>query len=129
MKRDKKIETSNQQNIISKSTKITGDFNSDSDIRIDGVIEGNVVSTGKVVVGTEGKILGTLNCENAYFEGFFKGEMKINGILTLKSTATIEGEVVTQKLSVEPGAIFNVTCVMKSSVKDLKSDQKNQKTA
>lgn len=129
MKRDRNSDSNNYQNLIAKHTEITGDFNSKGDIRIDGIIEGNIKTTGKVVVGKEGRITGTLDCENAYFEGYFKGDMKVNGVLTLKSTANIEGVVVTEKLSVEPGANFNVTCTMKSTVKDLKGDQKTQKTA
>jgi cytoskeletal protein CcmA (bactofilin family) len=129
MKRDRNTEAANYQNIIAKKTQITGDFNSVGDIRIDGELKGNIKSTGKVVVGKDGKIEGTLDCENAHFEGFFSGEMKISGTLTLKKSAIIEGTVVTEKLAVEPGAEFNVTCTMKSSVKDLNSDKKTKKTA
>ncbi len=122
-------DTSAIQNIIAKKTQIIGDFVSEGDIRIDGIIEGNVITTGKVVVGLDGKITGTLESASAYFEGAFKGEMKIAGLLTLKSTAKIEGDVITEKLAVEPGAVFNVTCKMTSSVKDLQSGSKTQKTA
>ena len=55
--------------------------------------------------------------------------MKIAGLLTLKGTANIEGDVVTEKLAVEPGATFNVSCKMTSSVKELQSGGKTQKTA
>ena len=129
MKRDRNTDSNNYQNIIAKTTQITGDFNSTGDIRIDGELTGNIKSSGKVVVGKDGKIDGTLECENAHFEGSFKGEMKIYGTLTLKSTAIIEGSVITEKLAVEPGAVFNVTCTMKSTVKDLNGDQKTKKTA
>ena len=122
-------DTSAIQNIIAKKTQITGDFISEGDIRIDGIIEGNVKTTGKVVVGLDGKITGTLESTSAYFEGYFKGDMKIAGLLTLKSTAKIEGDVVTEKLAVEPGATFNVSCKMTSSVKELQSGGKTQKTA
>ena len=57
------------QNIIAKGTKIVGDFFSEGDLRVDGLIEGNVEASGKVVIGKEGEIKGTLKCSNAYFEG------------------------------------------------------------
>ena len=129
MKRDKKLDSSSIQNIISPSTRVKGDFSSNGYIRVDGYLEGTVKTSGKVVVGKEGQIVGTLNCSSAYFEGTFQGEMKIENTLTLKASAKIEGDVVTEKLMVEPGAIFNVSCVMKSTVKDLKGDAKTQKTA
>ncbi|AEH00912.1 polymer-forming cytoskeletal protein [Lacinutrix sp. 5H-3-7-4] len=117
------------QNLIAKGTKIVGSFVSEGDIRIDGVIEGDVKTPGKVVVGKTGEIKGSLESSNAYFEGKFSGNLNLSGTLTLKSTAFIEGDVVTQKLAVEPGATFNVSCVMKTTVKDLKSGSKTQKTA
>ena len=65
-----------------------------------------------MVVGKDGVIEGTLECANADFEGSFSGTLLVGGILTLKSTAVIDGDVTTQKLAVEPGASFNASCKM-----------------
>ncbi len=91
------------QNIISQGTKIVGDLTSEGDFRIDGVIEGNIKTTGKIVVGNSGFIKGTLQGTDAYFEGKFSGKLALSGTLTLKSSAHIEGEVIVGKLAVEPG--------------------------
>ncbi len=109
------------QNIISKGTKIVGDLISEGDLRIDGTIEGNLKTPGKVVVGKSGMIKGTLNGTDAHFEGKFSGKLNLSGTLTLKSSAHVEGEVVLGKLEVEPGATFNVTCTMKGAVKEIHS--------
>lgn len=129
MKNSKNQDQLSIQNIIAKGTKIVGDFFSEGDLRVDGTIEGNINTPGKVVVGKAGQIKGKLQCNNAYFEGQLSGSIELTGTLTLKESAHIEGEVVTQKLAVEPGATFNVTCVMKTTVKDLNGGSKNQKTA
>lgn len=116
------METSTQQNIIAKGTKIVGDVASQGPFRIDGTIEGNVKTSGKVVIGKTGFIKGTLQGENADFEGKFSGKLILSGTLSLKSTAHIEGEVHTSKLAVEPGATFNATCSMKGTVKALPNE-------
>ncbi|MGZ0015636.1 bactofilin family protein [Yeosuana sp. AK3] len=118
------------QNIVAQGTKINGDFNSEGDFRIDGQIEGNIKTTGKVVVGKSGYIKGSLQGTDAHFEGKFSGKLALSGTLTLKSTAHIEGEVVVGKLAVEPGATFNVTCVMKGTVKEMNKggQQREQET-
>ena len=113
------VEGLSTQNIISQGTKIVGDFNSEGDFRIDGTVEGNVKTSGKVFVGKSGSIRGTLQGTDAYFEGKFSGKLALSGTLTLMATANIEGEVVVGKLAVEPGANFNVTCVMKGAVKEI----------
>ncbi|WP_339916158.1 polymer-forming cytoskeletal protein [Yeosuana marina] len=132
-KKIKKMEeVTSSQNIISQGTKMVGDFNSEGDFRIDGTVEGNIKTTGKVVVGKSGFVKGSLEGTDAHFEGKFSGKLILSGTLTLKSTAFIEGEVVVGKLSVEPGATFNVTCVMKGTVKEMnksgEQQQQGQKT-
>lgn len=119
-------ELTSSQNIISKGTKIVGDLTSEGDLRIDGTIEGNLRTPGKVVVGKTGYIKGTLTGTDAHFEGKFSGKLSLSGTLSLKSTAHIEGEVVLGKLEVEPGATFNVTCAMKGAVKDFNSNSGQQ---
>ncbi len=123
------METTSSQNIIAQGTKIVGDITSQGPFRIDGAIEGNVKTPGKVVVGKSGYIKGTLQGENADFEGKFSGKLHLTGTLSLKSTAHIEGEVIIGKLAVEPGATFNATCSMKGAVKALSNDQRKQEEA
>ena len=116
------METSTQQNIIAQGTKIVGDIASEGPFRIDGTVEGNVKTSGKVVIGKSGLIKGTLQGENADFEGKFSGKLILSGTLSLKSTAHIEAHPHTSKLAVEPGATFNATCSMKGTVKALPNE-------
>ena len=129
-KKQQIIEGASSQNIIAQGTKIIGDFNSEGDFRIDGTIEGNIKTTGKVVVGKAGLIKGTLQGTDAYFEGKFSGKLDLSGTLTLKADAHMVGDVIVGKLSVEPGATFNVKCIMKGTVKEMNKsgEQQEQET-
>ncbi|CAH8282794.1 cytoskeletal protein CcmA (bactofilin family) [Mariniflexile fucanivorans] len=127
-KEKQSIEGLSSQNIISQGTKIVGDFTSEGDFRIDGTLEGNIKTSGKVVVGKSGFIKGTLQGTDAYFEGKFNGKLALSGTLTLKATANIDGEVVAGKLAVEPGANFNVTCIMKGTVKEMNKGGQEKST-
>jgi len=111
------IEPGTNQNRINAGTTLKGDISSEGFFRIDGVIEGNLTTPSKVVIGKSGRILGTLTCKDADIEGTFDGKLNVSGTLSLKSTARIEGEVETGKLAVEPGASFNASCSMKSATK------------
>lgn len=122
-------DATSQQNIISNSTTITGDIISEGAFRIDGTVEGNLKTPGKVVIGKKGYIKGTLEGVNADIEGKFSGKLLLSGTLSLKSTAKIDGDVIVGKLAVEPGANFNATCTMKGSVKELKGERKSEKSA
>lgn len=124
-------ETRGQSNRIGKSTHISGDVVSKADFRIDGKLEGSVETTGKIVIGANGVIIGKVICANADIEGKFQGELTVSNLLTLKSTAVIEGEVIVSKLSIDPGATFNATCAMKTGIKELNASEgkKTEKTA
>ena len=112
-------EMTSQQNTIAKGTTITGDIISDGDFRIEGSVQGNIKTPGKVVIGKTGIINGTLKSSNADIEGRFSGKLRLSDTLSLRSTAHVEGEVEVAKLAVEPGATFNATCVMKGALKEL----------
>jgi len=106
-------EIGGQPNRIEKNTKIKGDIVSEADFRIDGKLDGNVKTSGKVVIGKDGYIHGKVECVNADIEGSFNGELLVSDLLSLKSSAVIEGNVAVTKLAVEPGATFNASCTMK----------------
>ena len=122
------MDTSSQQNVIAQGTKIVGDIESKGPFRIDGTIQGNIKTDGKVVVGKSGNIKGTLQAINVDLEGQFSGKLILKGTLSLKSSARIEGEVQVNKLAVEPGASFNATCSM-GAVKALNNGEKTNKEA
>ncbi len=106
-------ELGGQPNRIEKNTKIKGEIVSEADFRIDGKLDGNLKTSGKVVIGKDGYIHGKVECVNADIEGNFNGELLVSELLSLKSAAVIEGTVFVSKLSVEPGATFNASCSMK----------------
>ena len=107
------------QNRIVQGTKIVGFVVSDGGFRVDGEIEGDITTQGKVVVGVTGKVKGTLTCDNADIEGVFEGKLIVKEILSLRSTANLQGDVFIGKLAVEPGATFNATCKMGSEPQKL----------
>lgn len=104
--------TSNALNSLVKGTKVEGTVSSESDIRIDGTIIGTLICKSKVIIGPTGAIEGDVQCENAVIEGRFEGNLKVNQLLTVKDTAEVHGDVNTNKLLVQSGATFNVTCRM-----------------
>ena len=117
--------TFSQQNTIAQGTTFNGDLISEGDFRIEGIVNGSLITSGKVVIGKTGSVEGVLTSENADVEGKFKGTLNVSDTLNLRSSAHIEGDVQIGKLSVEPGATFNASCLMKGSVKELKNETKD----
>ena len=99
-------------NLIGSGTTIQGDITSNGDVRIDGTLKGTLTSKGKVVVGTTGIVEGQVNCQNADISGTIKAKIVISELLTLKPSARLSGDIVTNKLAIEPGAVFSGSCSM-----------------
>jgi cytoskeletal protein CcmA (bactofilin family) len=119
-------------NIIRNGTEITGDITCKGDIRIDGKLVGNLVSEGKVVVGENGIVEGTIKCAYATISGGLKVNISVNELLTLKATANLVGEITTNKLQIEPGANFSGNCKMGAVIKGIEDgsrEQRKEKTA
>lgn len=106
-------------NIIGKGTKIVGDITSAGDVRIDGQLNGNIIISGKLVLGPNGLIEGNITSVNAELEGEVRGIVNVSETLSLKSTAKINGDIVTTKLMIEPGALFTGSCNMGAKVKNM----------
>lgn len=108
------LPTSNSHSLNSlvKGTSVEGTISAESDIRIDGSIKGKLTCAAKVIIGPTGSVTGDIKCQNAVIEGNFEGTIYVSDLLNVRETAKINGEVHTKQLIVQPGAIFNVTCIM-----------------
>ena len=128
----KKSEMTEIVNTIGMGTTITGDVQSKGDIRVDGTLKGSVNTSGKVVLGKDGVIEGDVTCNSADISGVLKAKITASQLLSLKATAKVNGDIITNKLSIEPGATFTGSCSMGAVIKDIKDvgkTEQKEKTA
>lgn len=126
-KKEKEVaDLANKKNQIEQGTKIKGDIITHGNIRLDGEIDGNILSESKVVLGASCKMVGNLKAQNAEISGEVKGVIEVSELLILTSTAVITGDIKATKMRVDEGAVFNGTCNMGAVVKNIKSDNGNQ---
>ncbi len=103
---------------ISRGTTFTGDVTSDGDFRIDGTMNGNITTTGRIVVGSGAEVYGDVKCLAAEIEGVVEGKLDVEDVLSVKSTGVIRGELATSHIAVELGAVLDVqSCKMKKENK------------
>ena len=122
----KNTETTAVINMIGAGTVITGDIQSKGDIRVDGTLKGSVNTSGKVVLGKDGVIEGDVVCKDADVSGIIKAKISVAQLLSLKSTAKLNGDIITNRLSVEPGASFTGSCSMGAVIKEIKNAEKQE---
>jgi len=108
---------SNSINIITSGTLIKGDISASGDFRLDGTLEGNIQLNGKLVVGDSGIVNGNVLCVNANIIGTVNGNLSVKELLSLNATARVKGDILINKLSIEPGAVFTGKCRMLDEVR------------
>lgn len=112
--------------IIGQAVSLSGDITSTADIRIDGVVKGNVKSSARILIGTDGVVEGDLDSLQADIMGSVKGNIKVKELLSLRENAVINGNIYVGKLQVEPSVILNGNCFMNTNVVEMMKETHEQ---
>ena len=123
----KSLEKNHEINFIAKGSRLDGNLTSEGDIRVDGHLNGEVKTQGRLVLGETGTIEGQVRCQTGIIGGELKASINTEDLLTLKSTAKLTGEIVATRLAIEPGAVFSGKCSMGPVVK--KINKQTEKTS
>ncbi|HRE52022.1 MAG TPA: polymer-forming cytoskeletal protein [Flavitalea sp.] len=103
---------SGSASIIASGTSLKGDLNSSGDIRIDGILTGNIHCSAKVVIGANGVVEGDIVGLQADIMGKVTGAIRVKELLQLKGGSTVNGNLYAAKLQIETNANFNGQCHM-----------------
>jgi cytoskeletal protein CcmA (bactofilin family) len=96
----------NKVSIISSDVEIKGDINSNSNIRIDGKVIGNVTAEGNFILGESGDIKGHIKAKNMTIGGKVEGTVLCKEKLLLESKSELWGDISAQVLVIQEGAKF-----------------------
>lgn len=102
-------------NTLAAGTVVVGNVTTETDFRIDGNIEGDVVCKGKVVIGELGVVKGNVSAENAEILGVLDGSISVKEHVAFRSKAKMLGAITAKTFEVEPGANFEGKCSMCSA--------------
>jgi cytoskeletal protein CcmA (bactofilin family) len=102
-------------NSIGVGTIIDGNIKTDGDFRIDGKVNGNILTSGRLVLGASSQVVGDINCINGNIEGFVRGNIQVKEILKISKSANVDGNITTNKLIVEEGAVIQAKISMSSN--------------
>ena len=95
---------------ISAGTEVKGSLISRSDIRIDGVFEGELITSGKLVLGEKAVVRGNVMCANADIWGKMEGDLIVGDTVSFKQDSSYEGQLKTIRICIEMGASFSGGC-------------------
>lgn len=103
---------------ISSSTYIKGNIKLDCNIYIDGKIEGDVESSTLITIGEQGKVIGNIKAKRIIISGYLEGSAEAEE-MELINKGKIRGKIISEKLSIEEGVIFEGSSLMKKEQKKI----------
>ncbi len=92
--------------IISGGVKLEGNLFSEGNVRIDGTVVGNVSVNGSLTIGENAQMQGEIKASSITMGGKIEGKVIATEILRLESKSVLKGDLITRKLIIEEGAVF-----------------------
>ena len=90
---------------INSGLKITGEVFGDSDLLIDGEVHGKVrLSSGRVTVGSAGRVQAEIEAREIVVEGMVQGNLKAADSVRLGPGGRVTGSVLTPRIAIDDGA-------------------------
>lgn len=110
-KRNKSIEMTKLSSLVADNLEIVGDVLFSGGLRVDGKVEGNVLSKegahSLLVVSEKGAIIGSVRAYDAVINGSISGDLEVSHFLELQSSARVSGNITYRQLQMECGAVVD----------------------
>lgn len=94
------------ETVIGAGVVVNGTLHSDSDITIDGKLTGEIKTRGNVVIGPNALIKADITADSVSVAGQLKGNIDAVGETSIANTGKVQGNIVTNLLSVASGGVF-----------------------
>jgi cytoskeletal protein CcmA (bactofilin family) len=114
--------------VVGPSVHVQGDFVSEGNIIVKGMVSGQVKTAQVLTVHEGAKITASVRASDAIIAGEIEGDVKVDGKLEILNTASIHGNIICDILSVEAGALILGKITMKMpEMEEKKTKEKVEK--
>ena len=110
--------------IVGSGSLISGNVTVSGLLRIDGDIDGNIQTMGRVIIGEEARIRGNIRAASVSVGGIVQGDIIAPDYVVILSSGMVIGSVLTKKLRVDDNVILHGFC---SAIGDQNSFEEAEK--
>lgn len=97
---------------LDAGSHIQGELRFEDTFRVDGRVDGGVVSDGVLIVGERGEIQGEIRVRRIYVSGILRGRVKAEEYLEISPSGRVFADLEVASLRIEAGAVFEGSCSM-----------------
>ncbi len=114
------------ETVIGPNTHIKGDIQGDGGIRIEGIIEGNIETTGNLVITESAKVFAEIKANNISIAGAVRGNITANRVEIL-DTGRVWGDLTIKSLLINEGAYLRGQTFMPKDIQPPEIDTPTRK--
>ena len=103
---------------------ITGDLKLEGFTRVDGDIYGNLETTGKLIIGENARIRGSLTAKSVIVIGIVEGDILAPDGVHLFSSAVVLGDVISRKIKADEKVVIEGYCISIENQQDFEEAKK-----
>lgn len=94
------------ETVIGAGVSVKGDITSESDVLIDGMLEGIITTNGDVTIGINATIKANVTAGNVIVTGRLVGNIVASGEANIRETGQVEGDITSAGLAITSGGVF-----------------------
>jgi len=98
--------------LLDTQLSLSGDLETTGSLRIEGKLDGSVLSADSVVIGVGSKIAGDIHAREVIVGGTITGNVHASERVELQATAVVTGDVHTGSILVQEGGVVNGRVLM-----------------
>ncbi len=92
---------------IGKSVTFQGEIQAREDVHIDGMVEGKIaIPANQLVIGPNSVVQAEIQARSLVLQGKLRGKVSVTEKAEIKKQGHLEGDLVTNRLVIEDGAVF-----------------------
>lgn len=101
--------------VVADDITFRGTLRFKNSLKLKGLFEGKIETDGTLIVGRESTVSADINAAEVSVSGTVNGKIKAKGRIELFKKSKVNADIVTPDLHIEPGSIFNGTCIMEDN--------------
>lgn len=102
------------ETVIGTGVTVHGNLESESDIVIDGTLDGQIKTTGNVTLGINAVVKADIQAANVTIAGSLKGNITAEGETAIRETGHVEGDIRCLGLAISSGGVFSGRIIMEA---------------
>jgi len=101
--------------IVGQGAKLEGTVVSAGSLRIDGQVKGQINAEGDVLLSPQSQVEADIRAQNVVVAGLVEGDIDVDGLLCVRASGRVLGNVRALRVSVDDGAVVRGRCSMGAS--------------